>query len=150
MSKLQVPYFSESAIHLAHLCALETWQGYSYATGKQFREALIFNDRVTKKESVEVVDLSDEYFLERLSKQLFSIIKPRDFINTFPVNDSFLDAFRKVAGIKQTERRGPKPCYVGGIALLKNSIAEDYRKYQKLKDIDIKNLKRSFTITIYQ
>ena len=66
-----------------------------------------------------IIVLSDEYFMGRLSTQLFSIIKPKDFKNTFPINDSFLDGFRKVAGIKQTERRGPKPYYAGGIAFLK-------------------------------
>ena len=140
MSKVQVPFFSESAIHLAHVCALETWQGYSYSTGKQFSEALTVHNRVTKTNASKIIVLSDEYFMGRLSTQLFSIIKPKDFKNTFPINDSFLDGFRKVAGIKQTERRGPKPSYAGGIAFLKKQIAEDYRKYQKLNDITGKKL----------
>ena len=132
MSKVQVPFFSESAIHLAHVCALETWQGYSYSTGKQFSEALTVHNRVTKTNASKIIVLSDEYFMGRLSTQLFSIVKP--------INDSFLDGFRKVAGIKQTERRGPKPYYAGGIAFLKKQIAEDYRKYQKLNDIAGKKL----------
>ena len=98
MSKVQVPFFSESAIHLAHVCALETWQGYSYSTGKQFSEALTVHNRVTKTNASKIIVLSDEYFMGRLSTQLFSIVKPKDFKNTFPINDSFLDGFRKVAG----------------------------------------------------
>ena len=140
MSKVQVPYLSESSIHLAHVCALETWQGYSYATGKPFNESLTVHNRVTKTNSTKIVVLSDEYFMERLSTQLFSIIKPKDFQNTFPINDSFLDGFRKIAGIKQTERRGPKPSYLGGISFLKKPIAEDYRNYQKVIDIADKKL----------
>jgi hypothetical protein len=109
MSKLEVPYFSDSAIHLAHVCALETWQGYSYATGKKFEEQIDLYSRTSKSNSSNIVTLSDEYFMERLTAQLFSIVKPRGFKNIHPINDSFLDKFRKIAGIKQSERRGSKP-----------------------------------------
>ena len=140
MSKVQVPYLSESAIHLAHVCALETWRGNSYSTGKQFSEPLSHQSRGSKTASIKVYVLSDEYFMERLSTQLFSIVRPRNFKNNFPINDSFLEAFRKVAGIKQTERRGPKPTYVGGLTYMKKSIADDYRQYQDLNDIEDKRI----------
>jgi len=140
MSKVQVPYFSESAIHLAHVCALETWQGFSYSTGKQFEEAITVHSRTTKMSSSKIVVLSDEYFMGRLTNQLFSIVKPRDFKNNYPINDSFLDGFRKIAGIKQTERRGPKPSYADGLAYLKKHIADDYRQYQQLNNIEDKRV----------
>jgi hypothetical protein len=140
MSKLEVPYFSDSAIHLAHVCALETWQGYSYATGKKFEEQIDLYSRTSKSNSSNIVTLSDEYFMERLTAQLFSIVKPRGFKNIHPINDSFLDKFRKIAGIKQSERRGSKPSYAGGIAYLKSKIASDYRQYQRITDIDKKRI----------
>jgi hypothetical protein len=140
MGKVQVPYFSDSAIHLAHVCALETWQGYSYATGKKFEESISIPNSTTETSSSNIVVLSDEYFMGRLTTQLFSIIKPREFKNNFPINDIFLNGFRKVAGIKQTERRGPKPSYVDGLAYLKRQIANEYRQYHQLIDIDRKRL----------
>lgn len=141
MSKVQVPYLSESAIHLGHVCALETWQGYSYATGKPFSAPLTVHHPETKTNSSEIVVLSDEYFIDRLSTQLFSIIKPKYFKNTFPIDESFLDEFRKVAGLMQTERRGPKPNYAGGLSFLKKLIANDYRSYQNLPNIHDKKFK---------
>lgn len=138
MSKPHVPYLTESAIHLAHVCALETWRGFNYATGKQFDEPISLHKRQTKTSSIKVVTFSDEYILERLSTQLLSIVKPKDFKNTNPINDSFLDGFRKIAGIKQTERRGPKPSYVNGIGFLKKKVADDYRQYHQLTDTEVK------------
>jgi hypothetical protein len=138
MSKVQVPYFSESAIHLAHLCALETWQGYNYATGKKVEEPLVLSNRETKTSPIKLLTLSDEYFLDRLSTLLFSKVKPREFKNQHPINDSFLDCFRKVAGIKQTERRGPKPNYVSGTQFLVKDVADSYRRYNKHVDTQSK------------
>ena len=153
MSKEQVPFLTESAIHLAHLCALETWRGFSYTSGKQFNDVIVVRNKDTKINSTKFETLSDEYFMSRCTQQVFSILKPKSYINNAPLDESFLDAFRKVAGIKQSQRRGPKPNYTQGIAYFKKSIAEDYKEYQALATLDkplgilsaITNLSVAFT-----
>lgn len=153
MNKEQVPYLTESAVHLAHLCALETWRGYSYSNGKQFTDVIAVRNKDTKTNSTKLEVLSDEYFMSRCTEQMFSVLKPNSYSNNAQINDSFIEAFRKVAGIKQTERRGPKPNYTQGVAYLKRGVAEDYKNYHKLSIVDkplgvlkaINNLSVAFT-----
>lgn len=130
MSKVNVPYFSESAIYLAHLCAIETWHGASYVTGEQFEGELTLQDSHTKTIKHENLILSDEYFLDRLATQLFSIVK-KSITNQYPTDNTFLDAFRKIAGIKGTERRGSKPDYTSGTAFLMKGAISSYRQYHR-------------------
>ncbi len=127
MSQVQIPLLTKSAIHLAHLCALETWQGYSYSKGTLFNNVLVEHTPGTNYKSTKVVQLSDEYLMSRFAAHLFGIIKPKDFPNTTPISESLMDEFRNVAGIKTTERRGPKPDYSGGSDYFKKQVAEDYK-----------------------
>jgi len=132
MSKLQVPNFTLSALHLAHICSLETWQGINYSSGKKFDEQLILYNSESKSTSTKEVRLSDEYFLHRCATQLHHLLKPNAFINTYPLNDSFIDKFRKVAGIRGAQRRGPTPDIANGLTYLKRTVKTDYRDYKKV------------------
>jgi hypothetical protein len=127
MSHAQVPLLTKSAIHLAHLCALETWQGYSYSKGTLFNNVLYEHSPGANYKSSKGVQLSDEYLMSRFASHLLAIVKAKDFANTTPVSESLMDEFRNVAGIKSTERRGPKPDYSGGIDYFKKQVAEDYK-----------------------
>ncbi len=127
MSQAQVPLLTKSAIHLAHLCALETWQGYSYSKGTRYNNVLIEQTSGSSYKSSRSISLSDEYLMSRFASQLFSIYKPKEFSNKIPVSESLIDEFRNVAGIKSTERRGPKPDYTGGLDYLKKQVSEDYK-----------------------
>ena len=127
MSQAQVPLLTKSAIHLAHLCALETWQGYNYSKGTLFDKVLVENMPGSNYRSTKVVTLSDEYLMIRFATHLLAIYKPKDFKNTNPISESLMDEFRNVAGIRSTERRGPKPDYLGGKSYFKKQVSEDYR-----------------------
>ena len=127
MSQLQVPLLTKSALHLAHLSALETWQGYSYSSGKRFDSVLVESVQGNTLNSAKVVTLSDEYLLSRFATHLLAIHKPKHFDNKNPISDSLLDEFRNVAGIRTTERRGPKPDYIGGKEYLKKQVLIDYK-----------------------
>jgi hypothetical protein len=136
MSKSQSPFLTDSAIHLGHLCALETWQGYSYSVDKRYTSTIVSTNKITKNQSAKVEVLSDEYFMLRCTQQVFSILSPKKHKNDFLLDSSFLDAFRKTAGIKQSERRGPKPDYLRGIRYIKKEIADDRRRYNRLAQDD--------------
>jgi hypothetical protein len=127
MSQAQVPLLTKSAIHLAHLCALETWQGYSYSKGTPFNNVLVEQSPGVSYKSTNALSLSDEYLMSRFASHLLSIVKPKEFPNTTPISESLMDEFRNVAGIKSTERRGPKPDYSGGIDYFKKQVLEDYK-----------------------
>ena len=127
MSQAQVPLLTKSAIHLAHLCALETWQGYSYSKGTLFNNLLVEHSPGSSYKSTNLLPLSDEYLMSRFATHLLSIIYPKEFKNTTPISISLIDKFRNVAGIKTTGRRGPKPDYSGGIDYFKKQVSDDYR-----------------------
>jgi hypothetical protein len=127
MSQAQVPLLTKSAIHLAHLCALETWQGYSYSKDKRFDNVLIEQSIGATHRTTKVITLSDEYLMSRFATHLLAIYKPKEFKNNNPISESLMDEFRNVAGIRSTERRGPKPDYSGGADYFKKQVSEDYK-----------------------
>ena len=91
MSQAQVPLLTKSAIHLAHLCALETWQGYSYSKGTLFNNLLVEHSPGSSYKSTNLLPLSDEYLMSRFATHLLSIIYPKEFKNTTPISISLIN-----------------------------------------------------------
>jgi hypothetical protein len=120
-------YLTDSALHLAHCCAVEIWQGYNYGKNQKVKEPILYKDPDTSIVAIRLEVISDEFLLAELFYHLQKNSMGKRTGKHPIVDESFIDVFRKVARIKSTDRRRPKPDIQTGLEYIKTKLWSEYR-----------------------